>query len=232
MFKPTIIVVWKYTLLTIAASSRSCWRYLYTFMLFLFFPRNYLFTFWMENILFMVLAFLQKMVFNISNFDNLIALPTIGQHGTVSEIMHINSLLIKIRFQTKITSFHFFLLTITIIGYMTTSFSTLCCILFRFLLNWLVNISFNNLRGTRHLLFWYFGWFLIINFLKASHKSINTCLPNSFKMNRNLIWTHSLIQFTKTIISRCTNIIICVLNSLYSIFYCSYLLLWIKLISL
>ncbi len=174
------------------------------------------------------------MIFNISNLNNLITLPTISQHRAISEKMHINSLWIKTRifYQTKMTLHNFRLLTITIIACTATSFSSFCCILFRFLPCWLVNVCFNNFIGRRNLLFWYFCWFSIINLLKTSHKSIETCLTNPFKMNRNLISTHSLIQFTKAIISRCSNIIRCVLNTLNCVFHCNYLLLWIKLISL
>jgi len=174
------------------------------------------------------------MIFNISYFDNLITLPAIRQHRAVSEKMHIDSLWIKTRisYQTKMTLHNFSLLIITIIARTTTSFSSFCCILFKFLPCWLVNDCFNNFIGHRNLLFWYFYWFSIINLLKASHKSIETCLTNPFKMNRNLISAHSLIQFTKTIISRCSNIMRCVLNTLNCVFHCDYLLLLIKLISL
>jgi hypothetical protein len=130
------------------------------------------------------------------------------------------------------TLHNFWLLTITIITCTTTSFSSFRWILFRFLPCWLINICIYDFSGLRNLLFWYFCRFSIINLLKASHKSIKTCLTNSFKMNRNFISPHSLIKLTKTIISRCSNIIWCVLNTLNCIFHCSYLLLWIKLISL
>jgi hypothetical protein len=74
-------------------------------MLIVFFSQGDLFAFGVVSILLLELALLNEMFLNLLDFNDLLALPACGKHGTVSPVMHIKTLItpIWIMGATKVT---------------------------------------------------------------------------------------------------------------------------------